>query len=183
MVNACKDNPSQATCPFCLAKPKDINVPGKNFPPVSFEVFNEICLSILHFTINMFRHFCKVGAKLKANVKEYYARGEAKQARVKAADEEIKAKFDELGLQLKLKRFADGNMSRTAFQNLEFFSEAVGISTELLKRFNVIRIALASTLKKVGYKCVFSNLSILLASHRKSLILIFKFKYTAIPRS
>ena len=56
-----------------------------------------------------------------------------------------------LGLQLGLKRYADGNMARKAFQNLDIFSEITGISVELLERFNIIRIALASNFKKVRF--------------------------------
>ena len=154
VLNACQENPSQATCPFCLTKPSGINVPDADFTPKSDAAFVELCLSILHFTINMFSHFCKVGAKIKANVKQHPARGARKQAKIKAAMDRIKDQFDQLGLQLKLKRYADGNMARVAFENLEFFSEVTGISVGLLHRFNVIRIALASSLKKVVYYIV-----------------------------
>ena len=143
------DNASQATCPFCLAKPSQINAMDTEFVLAKEEAFVELCLSILHFTINMFNHFCKVGAKIKANVREHPAVGPRKQAKIKKAAEDIKKKFDDnLGLQMQKKRMSDGNMSRTAFNNLEFFSETVGISVELLSRFNVIRIALAESTKK-----------------------------------
>ena len=142
------DNPSQATCPFCKAKPSQVNL-GEDFVLEQEEAFMELCLSILHFSINMFNHFLKVGAKIKANVKEHPAVGPVKQAKIKLASERIKKQFDEnLGLQIQKKKMADGNMSRTAFRNIDFFSQTVGISRDLLWRFNVIRIALASCIKK-----------------------------------
>ena len=121
----------------------------RKFTPISDDVFNELCLSILHFTINAFNHFQKVGAKIKAGVREHPAVGDEKQAKIKLAREEMKRKFDEfMKLQLQKKRFAEGNMSRTAFNNLEVFSEITGISVGLLHRFNILRIALASSIKK-----------------------------------
>ena len=172
MLNACQDNPSQSTCPFCRTKPSGINDPDADFTPINDEVFAEACLSILHFTINMFSHFCKVGAKIKANVRQHPAVGPRKQAKIKAALDRIKDQFDQLGLQMKLKRMADGNMARVAFENLEFFSEVTGISIGLLQRFNVIRIALASTLKKVfEYFVILSNFCTVFENHLKGLIL------------
>ena len=152
VVNACQDNPSQETCPFCHAKPLQVNDSEADFTPVSDAAFVEICLSILHFTINMFRLFCTIGARIKANVKQYKARGERKRAKIDRAHARIYDQLDQrLGLQLGLKRYADGNMARKAFENLDIFSEITGISVELLERFNVIRIALASNLKKVHF--------------------------------
>jgi len=115
----------------------------------------ELCLSILHFAINTFNHFCKVGAKIKAKVKQYKAYGEVKQGKIALAMDRIKKNFDELGLNMFDKRRGgsntDGNTVRRAFANIPFFAQNVGVSEELLWRFNVIRIALASTLKKVCY--------------------------------
>ena len=142
------DNPCQKTCPFCGTTPSEVNKPDADFTPNSDMAFCELCLSILHFPINMFRHFCNVGARIKANVKVYPAYGERKQAKIQKALDEIYDKFKELGLQLQKKRMADGNSARTAFNNLEFFSETTGISVELLSMFNIVRICLASTLKK-----------------------------------
>ena len=145
------DNDWQSRCPFCGAAPDEINLDDDeiDFTPSDEEAFCELCLSILHFTINTFNHFCKVGARIKARVREFPAYGPVKQARIQLAHERIKKKLDDqLGLQLVKKRMADGNMGRVAFENLQIFSDATGISVALLSRFNIIRIALASTLKK-----------------------------------
>ena len=111
-----------------------------------------MCMSILHFAINTFRHFRTVGAKIKANVKEFPARGAVKQAKIKLALERINKNFDELGLNMFDKRRAgqnpDGNSSRIAFKNTAFFADQVGLSEELIWRFNVVRIALATTEQK-----------------------------------
>ena len=85
-------------------------------------------------------------------MREHPAVGDEKQAKIKLARMEIKRKMDEfMKLQLQKKRFADGNMSRTAFNNLEVFSDIIGVSVGLLHRFNVIRIALALCEKKGCY--------------------------------
>ena len=148
VLNACMDNPWQARCPFCWVEPKDVNNLDYDFTLRSEDAFSECCLSPLHFTINMFYHFCRVGARIKAKVRQFPAQGEVKQAKIKLAYERIMKKFDELGLHITKKRLADGNMARTAFQNLQFFSDTTGISVGLLHRFNIIRICLVSTLKK-----------------------------------
>ena len=123
-----------------------------DFDPISDEVFCEMCMSILHFTLNTFKHLCNVGAKIKANVKEFPARGPVKQAKIKLAAERIKKNFDELGMNMFDKRRAgsnpDGNSARIAFRNTAFFAQNVGLSETLIWRFNVIRIALASTKQK-----------------------------------
>ena len=150
VVNACMDNTYQAKCPFCHVLPKKVNQPDTDFTPISDEAFCELCLSILHFTINTFNHFCKVGARIRANVKEYRPYGKRKNDKIKVELAKIKEELDNsLHLQLQKKHMADGNMARTAFNNLEVFSQILRISVELLHMFNVIRIALASSLKKV----------------------------------
>ena len=76
VVNACHDNNAQCVCAICGAKPSQVNDLNGDFTPkISL---HELCMSILHFTLRLFEHLLKVGAKIKAKVFLYHATGRIK---------------------------------------------------------------------------------------------------------
>ena len=98
--NTYLDNPNMKVCPICKAKPKEVNDLDRTFGAIP-EALSELSLAILHFSIRTFEHLVKIGAKNKAGVHEYYARGAVKQAKVKLALDKIRKKFkEELGLSI-----------------------------------------------------------------------------------
>ena len=109
-------------------------------------MFSELCFSILHFTLRAFEHLIKVGARVKAGVREFPTYGEVKHAKIDLAEAKIITLFKEkLNLDVNQPRDGgkgssnDGNTARTAFDNPEIFSYITGISVELIKRFDIIR--------------------------------------------
>ena len=110
------------------------------------EAFSELCFSILHFTLRSFEHLIKVGARVKAGVREFPAYGPVKHAKIDLAEAHMITLFKELlNLDVNQPRDGgkgssnDGNTARTAFDNPEIFSYITGISVELIKRFDIIR--------------------------------------------
>ena len=110
------------------------------------EAFSELCFSILHFTLRSFEHLIKVGARVKAGVREFPAYGPVKHAKIDLAEAHMITLFKELlNLDVNQPRDGgkgssnDGNTARTAFENPEIFSYITGISVELIMRFNIIR--------------------------------------------
>ena len=151
--NGYLDNRHQATCGICGAKPSQVNE-DLDFDPRE-EAICELCIATLHFTIRTFEHLIKIGAKKRANVLKYIAKGKENQDKIKEAMNEIIKNFhDKLGLDIFQPRDGgrgssnDGNTCRTAFQHPEFLAEQTGLSLELIKRLNFIRIALAKKDKK-----------------------------------
>ena len=59
VVNAINDNSSSQRCPFCLAKPSDVNQPGAIFLSDP-DALGQLCLSVLHFVIRSVEHIFKV---------------------------------------------------------------------------------------------------------------------------
>ena len=126
--------------------PSQVNDLERDFRPDSLEVFSELCFSILHFTLRAFEHLIKVGARVKAGVREFPTYGEVKHAKIDLAEAKIITLFKEkLNLDVNQPRDGgkgssnDGNTARTAFDNPEIFSYITGISVELIKRFDIIR--------------------------------------------
>ena len=73
VFNACHHNTAQCVCPVCGAKPSQVNRMDLDFTPKID--LHELCMSILHFTLRLFEHLLKVGAKIKAKVHLYHATG------------------------------------------------------------------------------------------------------------
>ena len=93
-------NRAMSVCPICKAKPRDVNDLDRTFGAIP-RALCELSLAILHFSIRTFEHLIKIGAKNKAGVQEYYARGAVKQAKVKLALDRIRKNFKEtLGLSI-----------------------------------------------------------------------------------
>ena len=135
---------------------------------------HELCLSILHFTLRCCEHLLKVGAKKRAGIFEYHAKGrftvnlfqfsisliivnlgEEKQAKIRhEMDKIIKNYKEQKNIELFQPRDGGmgssntGNTCRDVLSDPEFMSEQTGLSVTLISRFNSIRIALAHTKKK-----------------------------------
>ena len=149
VVNIENDIAAQNLCPFCKAGPKDVMDTTKDFG-VDPSYLCELCMSILHFTIRTFEHFCKIG--FKQDVKKFTKLTNEEKEKVKERTKWVKAEFLKKGLPIFEPRPGgssnDGNLARDAFKDPEWFASVVGVPAELMRKINFIRIALASTLKK-----------------------------------
>ena len=150
VLNGIIENPRQNVCPICFATPNEVNDLDRDFEPLCYHALSELCLSILHFAIRVFEHLIKVGARVKAGVCEFPAYGAVKQGKIGLAKDRIIKQFkDEMDMDIFQVRPGGGtsntgNVARDALSQHEFMAKVTGLSVELIKRLDYIRISLAS---------------------------------------
>ena len=155
VLNAIIDNPRQSLCPICFATPDQVNDLDRDFLPLCDHALSELCISILHFAIRVFEHLIKVGARIQAKVFEFPAYGAEKQGKIALAKDRIIKQFkEELDMDIFQVRPGGGtsntgNVARDALKQHEFMARVTGLSVELIRRLDHIRISLASTDKLI----------------------------------